>query len=89
MKYALKFTPGRDTETTMWVWFQDHGAYYVTDRSGIVHEANTGFLDSSLEPGATGDVKRVSFDDVPEHVHGYDPRDIVDMLPTNYPNDTE
>jgi len=86
MKYALKFAPSEELETTMWVWFQDHGVYYVTDRSKIVHKADPGFVDSNLKPEYSGSVERVSFDDVPEHVHGYDPRDIVEKLPRNYPD---
>lgn len=86
MKYALKFTPSESLETTMWVWFQEHGVYYIDDRNGIVYEADPGFIDSNLQPGYSERVERVSFDDVPEHVHGYDPREIVDKLPRNYPD---
>ncbi|QCW05281.1 hypothetical protein [Natrinema pallidum] len=84
MKYALKFTPAEELETTMWVWFQDHGVYYVDDRSGIVKEASPGFVDSNLQPEFSDDVERVSFADVPEHVHGHDPRDILEKLPREY-----
>lgn len=84
MKYALKFTPADELETTMWLWFQEHGVYYIDDRSGIVKEADPGFIDSNLKPEMSGDIERVSFDDVPEHVHGYDPRDILHKLPTEY-----
>lgn len=85
MKYALKFTPGSEVETTMWVWFQTHGIYYVTDRDGIVKTGSPDFIDNSLDPAASEEVERVSFDDVPDHVHGYDPREIVHKLPRNYP----
>jgi len=85
MKYALKFTPSENLETTMWVWFQEHGVYYVDDRSGIVQEAEPGFVDSNLQPQFSESVERVSFHDVPEHVHGHDPRDILEKLPREYP----
>lgn len=87
MKYALKLTPGTDIETTMFLWFQDQGAYYLQERDGIVKEADTAFIDSNLKPEFTGDVERVSFDQVPDHVHGYDPRDIVGKLPREYDDD--
>ena len=84
MKYALKFHPSDEVATTMWVWFQEHGVYYVDDRSGMVKEAEPAFIDSNLKPEFSNNVERVSFDDVPEHVHGYDPREIVNKLPRNY-----
>ena len=87
MKYALKFTPSEGMDTTMWLWFQNHGAYYVNDRDGVVHEAEPGFIDSNLTPDFSEAVERVSFDDVPEHVHGYDPREILEELPHNYNDD--
>lgn len=87
MKYALRFTPSDELETTMWLWFQEHGVYYVDDRSGIVEEADPGFVDSNLTPEFSESVERVSFDDLPEHVHGHDPRDILQKLPREYNDD--
>lgn len=84
MKYALKFGPSEHIDTTIWVWFQKHGIYYVSDRDGVVEEMDPGFLDENLKPDFSGSVERVSFDDVPDHVHGYDPRDIVGKLPREY-----
>lgn len=87
MKYALKLTPGTDIETTMWLWFQEHGAYYMHDRDGIVREASTAFIDSNLKPEFTGEVERVPFSALPDHIKGHDPRDIVWKLPREYAND--
>lgn len=87
MKYALKLTPGSDIETTAYFWWQDHGAYYLQDRDGIVKEADPGFIDSNLKPEYTGEIKRVSFDQLPDHIQGYDPREIVGKLPREYAND--
>lgn len=89
MKYALKFTPGSEIETTMWVWFQTHGTYYVNDRGGIVHEADPDFLDSNLKPDFTETIKRVPFSDLPDHVQGHDPRDIVEQIPRTYAEGNE
>lgn len=84
MKYALKLTPGTGIETTMYLWFQEHGAYYLQERDGIVKEASTKFIDSNLKPEFSGSVERVSFDELPDHIHGHDPRDIVNKLPREY-----
>jgi len=84
MKYALRMEPSDEMQTTAWFWFQEHGCYYVEDRSGIVKEAEPGFIDSNLKPEFSGSVERVSFDDVPDHVHGFDPRDILGKLPREY-----
>lgn len=86
MKYALKFTPGTEIETTMYLWFQDHGAYYITDRSDIVQEAGMGFLNTTLQPASSESVEIVSFDQLPPHIQGYDPRDIVGKTPREYPD---
>lgn len=87
MKYALEFTPSAAFDTTLWVWFESHGTYYVSDRDGIVFEAEPGFVDSNLDPEYSADVRRVPFEAVPAHVHEHDPRDIVETHPRDYPDD--
>lgn len=87
MKYALKLTPGTDIETTMWLWFHEHGAYYIHDRDGMVRKAEMGFIDSNLTPEYTRQVEIVPFSKLPDHIKGHDPRDIVWKLPREYDDD--
>jgi len=87
MKYALKFTPGNEIETTMWVWFTAHGTYYVDDRSGMVQEAKPEFIDSNLKPAYSGVIERIPFSKLPDHIQGHDAREIADKLPKEYAED--
>ena len=87
MKYALRMEPSEEIETTIWFWFQEHGCYYVQDRDGMVQEADPDFIDWNLTPEFSSSVERVSFDDLPDHIQGYDPRDILGKKPENYPTE--
>jgi len=84
MKYALKLTPGSEIDTTAYLWFQTHGAYYLQERDGIVKEAEPDFIDSNLQPHFSESIERVAFSQLPDHIKGHDAREIVGKLPREY-----